>query len=615
LAAISTLALLAVGSGSARQATAAISGVVLDGTTGAPVAGATVALLIDGNARKESFNRRVLTDAKGRFVFDGLAANDRFTVGASKPGYLDGGFGSGAGASGGRVALSDGEWISDLRITLWRPATISGTVLDERGDPVVDVFVRVIEEIRLLGAEQLAAGLVVTTDDHGRYRIAGLTPGRYLVQVPSVQADVPADASRSLRGPSLALVVANRYPLPPPIVDGQPYSYPPLFFPGVRSLEEAAVVETGLAEERTGVDIHLTPMPAFQVSGVLEGPPGALTGQTIRLVPQGAENLGQGSEIATAAVSDAGHFRFVNVPAGTYTIEVTPSVGQLRQAWRPGAHRLGTMGGKGWDLGIGPPGLQIWKSFRGSMRPAHWAEQTVTIDGDLDGLVVAMRPAGTMRGRVLEEIVQGRPVFPVQASAMVALVPADGSPRLGMPESDTRFDQPGTDEFTIRGLLPGKYVLSAGESSQQRRWLVKSVAWQGRDYTDMPFDAAETQNFDGVQVVVTNGGATVAGVVRNDRGEPAPNANVVVFPDSPDLWTNVGLFPRRIRAVETAGNGQYTIERLPAGTYRVIAIEAPRASINLDGVFFQAHHALATRVSLEWEQQAALDLFARRQGQ
>jgi len=73
-------------------ATGVISGVVVDGSSGAPVPGAIVfiAAVPDKPIGPE---RRQITDERGRFAFVNLPADTNYTIASSKFGYLDGGYG------------------------------------------------------------------------------------------------------------------------------------------------------------------------------------------------------------------------------------------------------------------------------------------------------------------------------------------------------------------------------------------------------------------------------------------------------------------------------------------------------------------------------------------
>ncbi len=561
--------------------TAAISGVVIDGATERPVAGALVDVIGDDRDRSGS-HRRQLTDATGRFVFANLPGGE-IPIRASKSGYLDG-----ARASARRIVVRDGEWVADVRLSLWRPAAIEGTVRDEGGDPVVRAFVRVLTKIHVVGQDRFVAGRMVLTDDRGRYRLAGLAPGQYLVQAPLVHAVVPTA----------------------PAVDGRPLAYAPTFFPNVKSLDLAISIDVTSGEERGGIDISLETVPAFRLSGIVNGPPESWSGLTLRLVPQGAESLGRGNEISTALVND-GRFTFLNVPAGLYTIDASREVGGLTsappldlffsEAPLDVARNFRGTSIRGRDVDAGPPGLEFAVSSMGQPS-GYWARQVVLVQQDEADLVMTMRHTGTLRGRIVKELAPRTPEPPYEPSRGMQLDPADGSPELGTPQSEAR---PGdaTDQFTIPGLLPGKYLLRLG-----RGWIAKSISWRGRDYTDAPFDAAETQDFDDVRVVVTNQGAALSGVVRDERGAPARDGRVVIFPAKPDLWANFGLWPSRIRVLSAGSDGRYTISSLPEGEYRVIAVDGSSEAVQLDPEFFLRVERRATLASLSWGQSRNLDL-------
>ena len=142
--------------------TGLIIGQVVDGATGRPVGGAIVTLTFivtaSGVSRGGTVGR-VLADGEGRFVFYDLPAGSA-SLGASAPGYQQGSYGAkqpnGPPQS---INLQDGGRFGDVEIRIWKFSTISGSVVDETGDPLVGVTVTVT----VLGAVGVLA-LLVTLD-------------------------------------------------------------------------------------------------------------------------------------------------------------------------------------------------------------------------------------------------------------------------------------------------------------------------------------------------------------------------------------------------------------------------------------------------------------------
>ena len=183
--------------------TGAISGVVVDATTGQPVPGAVVSLgRLDVSASVVP-QPRFVTDARGRFVFSNLPPSPSYYLGARRFGYTYTRYGwsapNGPLATSdiARIPIVDGQWAGDIKIPLWRLGSITGRVLDERNEPVVGAAVRAYSTRYVSGQPQLVGGAIVATDDRGVYRISDLEPGRYIVAVPSVQSTVPATTAEA----------------------------------------------------------------------------------------------------------------------------------------------------------------------------------------------------------------------------------------------------------------------------------------------------------------------------------------------------------------------------------------------------------------------------------
>jgi Carboxypeptidase regulatory-like domain len=608
----------------APEGTGAVTGTVIDGLTNAPVADTVVYLTIDGRGSASAQGRQ-LTDEKGRFAFVNLAAGNHLTVSASKPGYLQGGFNldNRPGSSGGRLDLHDGEWIASVRLVLWRPGAISGTVVDERGEPIVDVSVRVLVQASISGRPVLAAGPVTRTDDRGVYRVADLAPGRYMVQVPSTQSSLPSSWSppAAARGnvqpePMLELadarLVLRNFAPPPPVAGGHPVlAYPATYFPGSTSVGSAEPVTLKFGEERKDVDIAVHPVSVWHVSGHVEGPAEARQGLMLRLLPQELDGLGYGSEAATALVGSDGRFTFLNVPSGTYVIDAPRTMNEIKMAptstlpWQPrlrppaGGGGLGTM--TSW-LDAAPPGMAFETVMTGPARD-YVGRADVTVAGDETDVVVTMRPTGTMSGRILVEPSSDAQSSSLPPGMVIQLDPASGNPALGLLRNILRPDgSPST--FTISGLLPGQYWLRTSTA-----WVIESIRWQGRDYTDAPFDAAATQDFADVEVTVTKSAApVVSGIVRDRQGSPVADARVVAFPTDPALWQNYGLFPRRLKSTYAAQDGSYRLMELPAGQYFIAAFPPAASSTWYEPSFLEHAAASATQVALHWNEAANLDL-------
>ncbi len=303
--------------------TSAISGIAVDAELGQPIAGVVVYLGPPQHGPQGQPLRQV-TDAKGRFVFPRLPAYDGYFISASKPGYLDGTYGRASGG-GARASLTEGQWVPDIRVVMNRPGSISGTVLDDHGEPIVGAFVRVLRQIPVAGEMQLAAGQVATTDDRGAYRIAYLMPGNY-VQLPSMQNT----------GPVTTAATVPAHPIAPRSDDGTPRVYPITFFPAAPTIAGATTVTIAAGEARSGINLQVTPVVGRTITGRVEG-------RQFRCgLDPAVDAAGHRGPRRWRRRRDgrrrlrSGRFTFNNVPAGTYVIDGRDSISEVlgqRQGW------------------------------------------------------------------------------------------------------------------------------------------------------------------------------------------------------------------------------------------------------------------------------------------
>jgi hypothetical protein len=608
--------------GSSRNepaASGAITGIVVDGTTDAPIADAVVYLSAPGTGPAGQPPRQ-LTDARGRFAFTHVPAGDSYTIAASKAGYLTLGFGPPEAAADKRrvLSLAEGEWLSAIRVALWRPGVVGGTVRDEAGEPVVGAQVRLVSRIHVAGHSYLAAGPLTHTNDLGQYRFAGVAPGAYVVLVPSVQTVVPASlpvrpqpataaADQLLAIDSQVLIALTTGPIPPP-VDGQLLVYPPTFSGG-RALAEATTIEVGPGDEHAAADVRLQPVATGSVTGQVIAPPDAMGNLFVRLVPEGLEDLAQ-SEAAITRPEPDGRFTFPGVPAGTYVVDVPISLneyavadvgpGGLLSSGRPSSPLISGSSGSSDSVDVGPPGTSFVSRRYGN--PTYHGRTIVTVaEGTATDVSLTLQPIGAISGHVAFETTRSDTILPTFVS--VSPIPADGSPRL--PRSNTRAPTRAPDwPVHQEGLGLGAYVIRVNATQP---WIVKSIMSGGRDYADTPIDMAAQPTLTDVVITLTDAAATLSGTVRSDTA-PAADAGVLIFPVDRDGWTNYGTHPRRIRTVSVAPDGRYRVGLLPAGDYFVVAIGASDFTAWQEPEYLAQAAARATRVSLAWGGSITQDL-------
>ncbi|HEX5069476.1 MAG TPA: carboxypeptidase regulatory-like domain-containing protein [Vicinamibacterales bacterium] len=612
----------------------AITGVVYDATTGNPVPAATVSL--SKTTGGFSFPRSI-TDSKGRFIFRGLEPSTDYYLGASRFGYEYTRYGwtgpdqSLATADIARVAVAKDQWVSDIRIPLWRPGSISGHAFDERGEPLVGVAVRAFSRQMVSGQEQLVAGNLATTDDRGRYRLSVLRPGQYVVAVLSVQSTVlqttgETPATRPVgelqsggigggRGatvsmpainvdPTHRLVVTNFITPPPPSTD-RPRAYPATFYPGVPSIADAAALDITYGVDRANIDIRVAPTPAVRVAGRLvmpagEPPPALL----LRLLPAGMERLGFGAEAATTTVEKDGAFVFLNVPPGTYTLLAQATVMDFTTGST--STRLPEAPGfPGGSASVGSvnaaPGMEYLA--RSGPATAFYGRALVAVGADPIGdLVVPMRHTSTVSGRLV--FPEGLAI-PPGLFASVSMEPANGDPALGQPRGELK-----EGAFTIGGLLGGVYLFSNGLSSNNPTFMgslrVASVTWQGRDVSVAGLDASAADDFRDVVITLTDKKIVVTGTVTGPAGRAS--SVVIAFPADRSRWKNFGWNPRSFATARSSPSGVYRFESLPAGDYYVVAVDPKFSDAWVDPKFLTAAVPFAARVTLSWGDTPTVDL-------
>ena len=198
-------------------------------------------------------------------------------------------------------------------------------------------------------------------------------------------------------------------------------------------------------------------------------------------------------------------------------------------------------------------------TFEGTLRPPSPA--TVTVD---------VRGAG--------------PDAPIQPRV---LAPAPVTPK-----ADGTFDI-----ANVIGTIELQATTPAG-------WTLKAFRYNGRDLLDDPLVLKSGEDVTGVQVVLSDQVATLAGITADSSGQPVAGCAVAVFPDEPAPRFS----SRRMRLTRADQTGHFRVPDVPSGSYLAVAAADIDASIWLTPEFLDRLRVRATPLTLSDREQKTVTL-------
>ena len=342
--------------------------------------------------------------------------------------------------------------------------------------------------------------------------------------------------------------------------------YAPVYYPGTTSGSGAIAVELGVSEERSGLDLQMVLVPMGHISGTVTSDGGSpATGTEIRLVSVDQALPGLGVRIT--ATDPEGRFSFNNVPPGRYWLRAHSGFRQQMVVERSGsptrvvAQFMSATAAPVAENGIGP---NVMPHFAPPQQgPQRWAEAEVSVAGTGTDLVtLALQPGMAVTGRVAFDA-SGQPPADLTTIRVVLNTSSQNSAVMA-----SAMGQVGPDgRFTIADVTPGTYrvaVLSPGG------WRPESFDVAGRDALDFMLEVPSDRNVPEAVLTLTTRTATLSGTLQEASGQPTAAYTIVVFADDPVYWTPQS---RRIQATRPATNGRFSLANLPAGRYRLVAVD------------------------------------------
>jgi Carboxypeptidase regulatory-like domain len=140
-------------------------------------------------------------------------------------------------------SLAAGQLVTGVLFKLARTASITGRAMDEDGQPLPNVEVKVYQTSRRNGRGQLGAVGGASTNDLGEYRVFDLAPGRYYVRA-------NCHAWKDAMG------------IKPSSSQSSKESYPPTFYLNTADPLKAAPIIVNAGDEIPSVDFLLKPTGA-----------------------------------------------------------------------------------------------------------------------------------------------------------------------------------------------------------------------------------------------------------------------------------------------------------------------------------------------------------------
>ncbi len=482
----------------------AIQGTVLAADGGSPLAKATVSLRKSGS-RGGNSQRTARTGARGEYDFSDLAAG-KYVLSVMRNGYLPQNYGQKRiqafrGRPGGTpLTLGEGQVLDGIDFKLTRGGVVEGRVADQDYEPLSRVAVTLSGYQTFQGERALVPVGRAQTDDRGQFRLFDIPPGSYFLS--ATPGGFPFFGRRGRRR----------------------QSFPPTYYPGVPSLEQATKVEVSAGGEVGGFHLTLIESHTYSVSGRVLAADGS-PAQSVRIITVNQSGPGQ-----------------VSLRGGTTTdLQGVFKVAGLL----PGKHRLIARRGRREEPQIASASVEV-------------------IDRDIQGLTLGLGSGASITGRIVSESQES--VLDWRRVEVVTRPAAGGRRGMMFGGGEARVEE--DFSFRISNLPGGLYRFSV--SLPPGNHYVESIRTEGQDIIDRLVEMSDHDHLSGVVVRVSPEGSRISGMVESEEdGKPVDGATVLVFAADPQQR---GSFSRFTRTTQTDQAGRFFLQGLAPAEYLVCAL-------------------------------------------
>lgn len=257
-----------------------VTGTVVNANTGAPVGRALVRVM--GTEPSQTF-----TSDDGHFELKDVPEG-RASLSAQRPGFQISG-----GRPGTQSSITVGPSTGSVQLKLMPESSVHGRVLNNEGEPIEGLRIQLFSRQALNGVSSWLPGMMATTDESGSFSLDSLQPGAYILHTDAHQ----------IFNAGAAIVIDGRH---------FPDLYPPQYYPNAPDRNSAQIIQLQPGADAQ-VDISLTAVPSYSVSGTLTNVPFA-SGTCVNA---------EGEIISRSfRLDQRGQFTISGLPAGSCTLQI-----------------------------------------------------------------------------------------------------------------------------------------------------------------------------------------------------------------------------------------------------------------------------------------------------
>jgi Carboxypeptidase regulatory-like domain len=291
-----------------------IAGTVVSATSGAPLAQARVSIY---DVKDPNSVHSMVTSENGRFEFSQLSTG-KYSLQGARRGFIAAAYDQHEQYSTA-IVIGGGVDTENLTLRLSPAAVLSGTVVDESGEPVRKATVSLYREDHSLGVSRVVQINGTITDDQGAYEFARLAPGNYFVSATAKPWYAVHPPSSGAEGAPDSPVGVDR------TLD---VAYPTTYYPDATDADEAVPIPLK-GGDRLQIEIRVSPVPALHLR--FHVPDDGQHGFSMPTLQRRAFDTEQNAPNDGMQMVSPGVYELTGVPAGRYSIRAAGANGQLEQ--------------------------------------------------------------------------------------------------------------------------------------------------------------------------------------------------------------------------------------------------------------------------------------------